>query len=98
MSVTVSAATVFTAGVTISVFVVVVVAFCFGIVLESIVKVSLHCLVCITLNTAEQLNSRVAKCNLSTSANTTADKHINIECREHTCKCSMSAAVCIYYF
>ena len=81
MSVTVSAATMFATGMTFAVFVVVVVAFCIRVVLKSIVKVSLHRFVCVTLNTAEQLNSRIAKCHLCASANATANKHINIECR-----------------
>ena len=93
-----AATTVFTTSVILAVMMVMVVTFGIGIISKVPCNKALYRLVSISVDTAIELNACLGKCHLRTAADTAAYKHINAKQRKQAGKCSVSAAVCIYYF
>ena len=73
-------ATVLTAGVTFSVLVVMMVAFCVRVIIKLSAYIGNYCLVGTALYTAVKLDSCLSKSILCTAADAAADEHINILC------------------
>ena len=94
----VTATAVVTAGMSLTVMMVVVVTLGFGVVIKTVCKESLHCFICITVNTAEKLDTGTGKRHLSTATDATANEDICIQHRKKPCQCTVAATVGIYYF
>ena len=88
-----AATTVFTTSVILAVMMVMVVAFGIGIISKVPCNKALYRLVCISVDTAIELNACLGKCHLCAAANAAADQHIDIELGKKTGKCAMSASV-----
>ena len=87
------ATAVFTASVLLAVMMVMVVAFGIGIISKVPCNKALYRLVCISIDTAIELNACLGKCHLCAAADTAADQHICIELGKKPCECTMSASV-----
>ena len=96
-AVVLAAAAVFTANVLLTVMMVMVVTFCIGIIRKVPCNKALYCLVCISVDTAIELNPCLCKCHLCAAANAAADQHIYIEPGKKTGKGTVSASVGIDY-
>ena len=96
-AVVLAATTVFTASVILAMMMVMVVTFGIGIISKVPCNKALYRLVCISVDTAIELNACLGKCHLCTAANAAADQHIDIELGKKTGECAMSAAVGIDY-
>jgi len=92
-AVVLTATAVFTASVILAVMMVMVVAFGIGIISKVPCNKALYRLVCISVDTAIELNACLGKCHLCTAANAAADQHIDIELGKKTGECAMSASV-----
>jgi hypothetical protein len=91
-------ATVFATGVTFTMFVVVVVTFCIGVIVELTAHIGNNSLICTTLHTAEEFNTCLSQSILCSAADTATDKHINAMLFKKTRKSSVTTAVGINYF
>ena len=96
----VTSAAVVTAGVLLSVMVVVV-AFCIGVVGKCSGDTSNNSIVRVSANTTEQLDACLGKSHLGTAANASADENINAEIGKQACQCAVTASVgvndfCLY--
>ena len=94
----VTAAAVVTAGMSLTVMMVVVVTLGFGVVIKTVCKEGLHCFICITVNTAEKLDACLCQSHLRTAADAAANEDGCIQCRKKSSQCAVAAAVGIYYF
>lgn len=92
-AVVLAAAAVFTASVILAVMMVMVVTFGIGIISKVPCNKALYRFVCISVDTAIELNACLCKCHLCTAANAPADQHIYIELGKKTGKCAVSASV-----
>ncbi len=92
-AVVLAATAVFTASVILAVMMVMVVTFGIGIISKVTCNKALYRLVCISVDTAIELNACLGKCHLCAAANAAADQHIDIELGKKTGKCAMSASV-----
>jgi len=92
-AVVLTATAVFTASVILVVMMVMVVAFGIGIISKVPCNKALYRLVCISVDTAIELNTGLGKCHLCAAANAAADQHIHIESGKKARKCAMSAAI-----
>ena len=90
----VTAATMVTAGVLLSVMVVVI-AFCIGVIGKGSGDTGSNRIVCISADTAEQLNTCLGKSHLGAAANTSANEDINAEAGKQPCQCAVTASVCV---
>ena len=88
-----AATAVFTTSVILAVMMVMVVTFGIGIISKVTCDKALYCLVCISVDTAIELNTGLGKCHLCAAANAAADQHIDIELGKKTGECAMSASV-----
>ena len=68
--VTVVTATVIAAGMSFTVVMVVMIAFCFGIIIQIVFEEGLYCLVCITDNTTVQFDTFLRQSHLGTTTDT----------------------------
>lgn len=82
---TVTAAALGTTGVAFAMVMVVVVTLGFGIIVQAVCKECLHCLVRITVDTAEELDAGLGKCHLRTAADAAANEYVCIQCRKKSC-------------
>ena len=96
-AVVLAATAVFTASVTFTVMMVMVVTFGIGIISKAPCNKALCRLVCISADSAIELNACLCKCHLCTAANAAADQHIYIEPGKKAGECAMSAAIGIDY-
>ena len=87
------ATAVFTASVILAVMMVMVVTFGIGIISKVPCNKALYRFVCISVDTAIELNACLGKCHLCAAANAAADQHICIELGKKPCECAMSASV-----
>ena len=94
----VTAAAVVSAGMSLTVVMVVVVTLGFGIIVQTVCKECLHCFVRITVDTAKELNTCLGKCHLRTAADAAANEYVCIQRRKKPCQCAVAATVGIYYF
>ena len=92
-AVVLAATTVFTTSVILAVMMVMVVTFGIGIISKVSCNKALYRLVCISVDTAIELNACLGKCHLRTAANAAADQHIDIELGKKARKCAVSAAI-----
>jgi len=92
-AVVLAAAAVFTASVVFAVMMVMVVAFGVGIISKVTCSKALYRLVCISCNTAIELDTCLGKCHLCAAANAAADQHIDIELGKKAGECAMAASV-----
>ena len=88
-----AATTVFTTSVILAVMMVMVVTFGIGIISKVSCNKALYRLVCISVDTAIELNAGLGKCHLCTAANAAADQHIYIELGKKARKCAVSASI-----
>jgi len=92
-AVVLTATAVFTASVILAVMMVMVVAFGIGIISKVACNKALYRLVCISIDTAIELNACLGKCHLCTASNAAADQHIYIELGKKAGECTMAASV-----
>ena len=92
-AVVLAAAAVFTASVILAVMMVMVVAFGIGIISKVTCSKALYRLVCISCDTAIELDTCLGKCHLCAAANAAADQHIDIELGKKAGECAMAASV-----
>ena len=78
----VTAAAVVSAGMSLTVVMVVVVTLGFGIIVQAVCKECLRCLVRITVDTAEELDARLCQSHLRTTADAAANKDVCIQRRK----------------
>ena len=93
----VASAAVVAAGMLLSVMVVVI-AFCIRVIGKCSGDIGSNCVVCVTADTAEQLDARLSKGHLSAAADAAADENSNAELGKQACQCAVAASVGIYYF
>ena len=96
-AVVLAATAVFTASVILAVMMVMVVTFGIGIISKVTCNKALYRLVCISVDTAIELNACLGKCHLCAAANAAADQHIYIELGKKAGECAVSAAIGIDY-
>ena len=65
---------------TFSMLMIVVVALDIGIIAEIVRKIRLDCCIASSADTSIELDARIGKCHLRTTADTSADKNICSEC------------------
>ena len=92
-----AATTVFTTSVILAVMMVMVVTFGIGIISKVPCNKALYRFVCISVDTAIELNACLCKCHLCTAANAPADQHIYIELGKKAGECTMSASIGVEY-
>ncbi len=96
----VTSAAVVTAGMLLAVMVVVI-AFCIGVVGKCSGNTGSNGIVCIPADTAEQLDTCLGKSHLCAAANTSANEDIHAKIRKQSCQRAMAASVgvndlCLY--
>ena len=92
-----AATTVFTTSVILAVMMVMVVTFGIGIISKVPCNKALYRFVCISVDTAIELNTGLGKCHLCAASNAAADQHIYIELGKKARKCAVSAAIGVDY-
>ena len=90
-------ATVISAGMPLTVMVVVVARYV-GIKSKRTAKQCFDCGVRGAADTAVKLDSCLCQCHLCATANAAANKCVNAECRKHSCQCSVTASIGINNF
>ena len=88
-----AATTVFTTSVILAVMMVMVVTFGIGLISKVPCDKALYRFVCISVDTAIELNTGLGKCHLCAAANAAADQHIDIELGKKTGERTMSTSV-----
>ena len=97
----VASAAVVTAGMLLSVMVMVI-AFCIGVIGKRSSNISSNGIVCISADTTEQLDTCLSKGQLGTAADASADEDVNSQAGKQSCQCAVTASVgvndlCLYY-
>ena len=92
-AVVLAATAVFTASVILAVMMVMVVAFGIGIIRKVPCSKALYRLVCISCDTAIELDTCLGKCHLCAAANAAADQYIDIELGKKAGECTMAASI-----
>ena len=88
-----AATAVFTTSVLLAVMMIMVVTFGIGIISKVPCNKALYRLVCISVDTAIELNACLGKCHLCTATNAAANQHIHSTIRQKTGKYAVSASV-----
>ena len=92
------ATVIFTIMTPIAVLVVVVVALDVRVIAEIVRKIRLDRCVASSADTTVEFDTRIGKCHLRTTADTSADENISTDDRQKSHKCSVSLTVGVDYF